>query len=210
MHHFLSYQDGEFASLRAHRLAALLFCTIFFLVGWFFRVQDSGHVPNFWRSIPSPIRRFFRTLGESYWRLLLFFLGLVVVVWGSSEQMWGVWILVLAPAGILLSENSAEVKVGLRTIGVVVGTAIRNIALVLGFFAAVGLVIWIFGTIVEDLEEWNNPGQTPTFQEEDKEELIDPGSGRDRCIGDCNDMDNDGRTWNDVDRDGDGLYESNP
>jgi len=31
-----------------------------------------------------------------------------------------------------------------------------------------------------------------------------------RCIGDCNDMDGDGRTWNDVDRDGDGVYESNP
>ena len=28
------------------------------------------------------------------------------------------------------------------------------------------------------------------------------------CIGDCNDMDGDGRTWNDIDGDGDGLYES--
>ena len=30
----------------------------------------------------------------------------------------------------------------------------------------------------------------------------------DDCYGDCNDMDNDGRTWDDYDRDGDGLYES--
>lgn len=30
----------------------------------------------------------------------------------------------------------------------------------------------------------------------------------DSCIGDCYDMDNDGRTWNDIDRDGDGRYES--
>ena len=36
------------------------------------------------------------------------------------------------------------------------------------------------------------------------------GSEDDRCIGDCNDMDGDGRTWNDVDADGDGLYESRP
>ena len=28
------------------------------------------------------------------------------------------------------------------------------------------------------------------------------------CDGDCYDMDNDGRTWNDVDADGDGLYET--
>ena len=28
------------------------------------------------------------------------------------------------------------------------------------------------------------------------------------CEGDCNDMDNDGRTWNDVDSDGDGIYET--
>jgi hypothetical protein len=27
------------------------------------------------------------------------------------------------------------------------------------------------------------------------------------CIGDCNDMDGDGRTWDDFDADGDGLYE---
>ena len=31
----------------------------------------------------------------------------------------------------------------------------------------------------------------------------------DSCEGDCSDMDNDGRTWNDVDADGDGRYESN-
>ena len=29
-----------------------------------------------------------------------------------------------------------------------------------------------------------------------------------QCVGDCNDMDNDGRTWNDVDADNDGIYES--
>jgi len=30
------------------------------------------------------------------------------------------------------------------------------------------------------------------------------------CSGDCYDMDNDGLTWDDVDSDGDGFYESNP
>jgi hypothetical protein len=196
-------------------VVALVFCIIFFLVGWFFYVQDSGHVPNFWRLIPSPIRRFFRTLGESYWRLLLFFLGLVTVVWGSSVQMWGVWILVLVPAGILLSENSAKVKVGLRTIGVTVGTAIKNIMLVLGFLAAVGLLVWIVGTVLEDFDDWAHDDYIYDYNFEGEESdrgwwiELDPGS-EDRCIGDCNDMDNDGRTWNDVDRDGDGLYESNP
>lgn len=28
------------------------------------------------------------------------------------------------------------------------------------------------------------------------------------CVGDCTDMDGDGRTWNDIDADGDGFYES--
>ena len=28
------------------------------------------------------------------------------------------------------------------------------------------------------------------------------------CYGDCNDMDNDGRTWDDYDGDGDGRYET--
>lgn len=32
--------------------------------------------------------------------------------------------------------------------------------------------------------------------------------GVDSCVGDCNDMDNDGRTWDDVDADHDGLYET--
>ena len=36
----------------------------------------------------------------------------------------------------------------------------------------------------------------------------DYGGFDDYCEGDCYDMDNDGRTWNDVDADGDGLYES--
>ena len=36
----------------------------------------------------------------------------------------------------------------------------------------------------------------------------DPDDGSNYCDGDCNDMDNDGRTWDDVDRDGDGLYET--
>ena len=36
----------------------------------------------------------------------------------------------------------------------------------------------------------------------------DYGGFDDYCEGDCYDMDNDGRTWNDVDADGDGLYET--
>jgi hypothetical protein len=36
----------------------------------------------------------------------------------------------------------------------------------------------------------------------------DYGGFDDYCDGDCYDMDNDGRTWNDVDADGDGLYET--
>jgi len=192
--------------------------SLFFIVAivvavWYVSALESGRTIEFWRVIPSPIRRFFRILGESYWRLLLFFLALVVVVWGSSEQIWGVWILVVAPAGILLSENSAKVKVGLQTMRGTVGTAIRNIMLTVGFLAAVGLLIWIVVAALADFEDWNNRGQTPTFQEGDRNwwiEPIDPGYGEDRCIGDCNDMDNDGRTWNDVDRDGDGFYLSNP
>ncbi len=39
--------------------------------------------------------------------------------------------------------------------------------------------------------------------EEDMQDYYDDGP----CIGDCNDMDNDGRTWDDYDADGDGLYE---
>lgn len=32
--------------------------------------------------------------------------------------------------------------------------------------------------------------------------------GYDSCVGDCTDMDGDGRTWDDVDADNDGLYET--
>jgi hypothetical protein len=39
--------------------------------------------------------------------------------------------------------------------------------------------------------------------EEDIQESLDDGP----CIGDCTDMDNDGRTWDDVDADGDGRFE---
>jgi hypothetical protein len=35
-----------------------------------------------------------------------------------------------------------------------------------------------------------------------------PDEGPNYCDGDCNDMDNDGRTWGDVDADRDGCYES--
>jgi hypothetical protein len=36
----------------------------------------------------------------------------------------------------------------------------------------------------------------------------DYGDDYESCVGDCNDMDNDGRTWDDIDGDGDGRYES--
>jgi hypothetical protein len=39
--------------------------------------------------------------------------------------------------------------------------------------------------------------------EEDIQDYHDDGP----CYGDCTDMDNDGRTWDDVDADGDGRYE---
>jgi len=172
-------------------------------------------VRKYWSAIPSLIRRFFQILSEDFWRLLLFFVALVVVVWGSSEQMWGVWILVVAPAGILLSENSAEVKVGLQTfgrdVGKAVGTAIMNIMQVVGLIAAVVLLLWIVVEALMAFERWDNQ-ISPNFQDNYSEhwEPYDPSYGEDRCIGDCNDMDGDGRTWNDEDRDGDGLYESNP
>lgn len=38
----------------------------------------------------------------------------------------------------------------------------------------------------------------------------DLGGSDEPCAGDCTDMDNDGRTNDDVDADGDGLYESRP
>ena len=48
---------------------------------------------------------------------------------------------------------------------------------------------------------------TPTYNYED--DYGDYYGGFDEyCDGDCYDMDNDGRTWNDVDADGDGLYET--
>jgi uncharacterized protein YjbI with pentapeptide repeats len=59
---------------------------------------------------------------------------------------------------------------------------------------------------------------SPDYLEGDDPEPPRPGIGNDSendygyddgpCIGDCNDMDGDGRTSDDIDRDGDGLYES--
>ncbi len=46
------------------------------------------------------------------------------------------------------------------------------------------------------------------YQDDYQDDYGDYGGFDDYCEGDCYDMDNDGRTWNDVDADGDGLYET--
>jgi hypothetical protein len=47
------------------------------------------------------------------------------------------------------------------------------------------------------------------YQDNYQDDYQDDYGGFDEyCDGDCYDMDNDGRTWNDVDADGDGLYET--
>lgn len=56
---------------------------------------------------------------------------------------------------------------------------------------------------------WFNPPADPPYQpprviygDPGDPEPIEP-----PCVGDCTDMDGDGRTWNDIDADGDGRYE---
>ena len=50
--------------------------------------------------------------------------------------------------------------------------------------------------------------QTPNYEPDDDSVEDDYVEDYETCIGDCNDMDNDGRTWDDIDGDGDGRYES--
>ena len=52
---------------------------------------------------------------------------------------------------------------------------------------------------------YNKPVPNYNYQDDYQD---DYGGFDDYCDGDCYDMDNDGRTWNDVDADGDGLYET--
>jgi hypothetical protein len=52
----------------------------------------------------------------------------------------------------------------------------------------------------------NFPDEDSTYWPDDSSNLDDYPAGD--CVGDCNDMDGDGRTWDDVDADGDGNYES--
>ena len=55
------------------------------------------------------------------------------------------------------------------------------------------------------------PKKSPTNRDGDDYEdnyENDYGDNYESCVGDCNDMDNDGRTWDDIDGDGDGRYES--
>jgi hypothetical protein len=69
----------------------------------------------------------------------------------------------------------------------------------------------------DENQEYYDDGNQEYFDDENQEyyddgnqEYYDDGNQEnyDECIGDCNDMDNDGRTWDDYDGDGDGLYES--
>jgi hypothetical protein len=55
---------------------------------------------------------------------------------------------------------------------------------------------------VEDYDEDYDPADDYYYSE--PEDYYEP------CYGDCYDMDFDGRTWDDYDADGDGLYESRP
>ena len=85
------------------------------------------------------------------------------------------------------------------------------------------------GAYLPDSEMWRRPTSTVTvipqnqsppynYLEGDDPEPPSPGIGNDSendygfddgpCYGDCNDMDNDGRTWDDYEADGDGRYES--
>ena len=56
-------------------------------------------------------------------------------------------------------------------------------------------------------QTFNSRKPLPNYEYQDDYQ-DDYGGFDDYCEGDCYDMDNDGRTWNDVDADGDGLYES--
>ena len=58
---------------------------------------------------------------------------------------------------------------------------------------------------------FNSNDRSEEYYDDEYEEFYDDGDEEyydDPCYGDCNDMDNDGRTWDDYDGDGDGLYES--
>jgi hypothetical protein len=52
----------------------------------------------------------------------------------------------------------------------------------------------------------NYPDEDSNYEYYDEPDWGDYDTGS--CVGDCTDMDGDGRTWNDIDADGDGFYES--
>jgi uncharacterized protein YjbI with pentapeptide repeats len=74
------------------------------------------------------------------------------------------------------------------------------------------------GTTMPNGSEWRIPTpsvtviprtQSPRYEGgDDKLYIEDDGEDYEPCYGDCNDMDNDGRTWDDYDADGDGRYET--
>lgn len=57
-----------------------------------------------------------------------------------------------------------------------------------------------------DLDDYDDGSEGYDDPIQDDDDIY--GDYESQCVGDCNDMDNDGRTWNDVDADNDGIYES--
>ena len=74
-------------------------------------------------------------------------------------------------------------------------------AVILVGAAAIALVV---ATVIDDPPADGPP--TYNYSEHNNSDYDD--SGYDTCVADCTDMDNDGRTWDDVDADGDGVYET--
>lgn len=104
---------------------------------------------------------------------------------------------------VMLANTIQRVVVG--SVGVV-GAA--------GVVLCLSIVGWFVGGGEDDghPSEPNNHPPAVVFVEDDFDTPVVDDGGEfeefDSCVGDCTDMDNDGRTWDDVDADGDGLYET--